>query len=264
VKERLAENAGAFVADLGRWTLALARYLRESAALLARTTALTLALRGHGLRVVRQVFIMQMLFTGSQAVLPVTVASIAVGTLVVSQAVTYLPSDYVASVTTVVLVREVLPLITAFLVIGRSGTAITIEVGTMRLGDELAALQIMRIPFEHFVLLPRLAGMVASFVILMIYSCVAALAGGYWVWFAVSESPAPWPVTVLLEAVDFSDFVLAGVKVALFGVVVAVTSVQHGLTVQASRREVPIATSRSLVRSTLLCAVINTFVSIVA
>ncbi len=254
----------ALVAGLGGRSLAVARYLRDGASLLARTITLTLALRGHGARVVRQVLLMQVLFTGSHAVVPVTIASVAVGTLVVSQAVLYLPSDYVASVSAVVLVREVLPLLTAFLVIGRSGTAITIEVATMRLGDELAALQIMRIPFEHFILLPRLLGMVLSFVLLMIYSYVAALAGGYYVWFAISASPAPFPVAVLLEAVDFSDVLLSAVKVALFGTVVAVTSVQHGLTVQASRREIPIATSRSLVRSTLLCAVINTIVSLLA
>ncbi len=57
---------------------------------------------------------------------------------------------------------------------------------------------------------------------------------------------------------------LSIIKVTLFGVVVAVTSVQHGLMVEYSRRELPIYTSRSLVRSTLLCAIINTFVSVVA
>ena len=50
----------------------------------------------------------------------------------------------------------------------------------------------------------------------------------------------------------------------LFGVVVAMTSVQHGLIMGRSRRELPIYTSLSLVRSTLLCAVINTAVSIIA
>jgi phospholipid/cholesterol/gamma-HCH transport system permease protein len=252
------------VATVGRRTTDVVRYLGESIALFARTMGLAISMRGHGFRVIRRILLMQLFFTGTQAVLPVTIASIAVGTLVVSQATEYLPGDYVVGVTAVVLVREVLPLLTAFLVIGRSGTAITIEVGSMKLGDELAALKMMGIPFEHFVLLPRLIGMIVSFQLLMAYAYVASLAGGYYVWFGISESAASFPLLDLLEGVDFKDLVLSVVKVTLFGIVVAVTSVQHGLMVEWSRRELPIYTSRSLVRSTLLCAIINTFVSVVA
>ncbi len=252
------------LANLGRRSSDVVRYFAESAQLLVRTLVLAVTMRGHGFRVVRRVLTMQIFFTGAQAVLPVTIASIAVGTLVISQATEYLPGDYVVGVSAVILVREVLPLLTAFLVIGRSGTAMTIEIGSMRLNDELAALRMMGIPFEHFVLLPRLVGMVSAFVLLITYAYVAALAGGYYVWFAISESAASFPVVDLLEGVDFIDLVWSVVKVTLFGVVVAVTSVQHGLMVRHSRRELPIYTSRSLVRSTLLCAIINTAVSIIA
>lgn len=247
---------------LGRRVLTLLYYVLESIGLFVRTITVSLALRRHGLGVVRRVILMQMFFTGTQAVLPVTIASIAVGTLVVSQAVQYLPGDYVVSVADVILVREVLPLLTAFLVIGRSGTAITVEIGTMKLEDELSALRIMRIPFEQFIVLPRLIGMVASFVLLMAYAYVAALAGGYHVWFAISESTPAFPLSVLLQGVAMKDILLSLLKVALFGTVVAITSVQHGLSVTQSRREIPIATSRSLVRATLICAIINTIVSI--
>jgi phospholipid/cholesterol/gamma-HCH transport system permease protein len=252
------------VLSVGRRTTDVFRYLAVSVGLLTRTIGLAIRMRGHGARVIRRILTMQLLFTGTQAVMPVTIASIAVGTLVVSQATEYLPGDYVVGVTAVILVREVLPLLTAFLVIGRSGTAITVEVGSMKLGDELAALSMMGIPFEHFVLLPRLVGMVVSFQLLMAYAYVAALAGGYYVWFVLSESAASFPLLDLLESVDFKDLVLSVVKVTLFGIVVAVTSVQHGLMVQHSRRELPIFTSRSLVRSTLICAIINTVVSVVA
>jgi phospholipid/cholesterol/gamma-HCH transport system permease protein len=249
-------------AALGKRALNLVRYALASVGLFVRTIATAIALRQHGLGVVRRVLLMQMFFTGAQAVVPVTIASVAVGTLVVSQAVQYLPADYVVSVADVILVREVLPLLTAFLVIGRSGTAITVEIGTMKLEDELSALRIMRIPFEHFIVLPRLIGMIVSFVLLMVYAYVAALGGGYYVWFALSESTAPFPVEVLLEGVEIEDVLLSMLKVTLFGMVVAITAVQHGLSVTESRREIPIQTSRSLVRATLICAIINTVVSI--
>jgi ABC-type transporter Mla maintaining outer membrane lipid asymmetry permease subunit MlaE len=82
------------------------------------------------------------------------------------------------------------------------------------------------------------------------------------VWFALSESTAPFPVEVLLEGVEIEDVLLSMLKVTLFGMVVAITAVQHGLSVTESRREIPIQTSRSLVRATLICAIINTVVSI--
>jgi phospholipid/cholesterol/gamma-HCH transport system permease protein len=250
------------LAGIGRTVLSAVGHLVGAGTLLVRTVASVTRLRPRSLRVVSRVTARQLLFTGVQAVLPLTVAAIAVGTLVLYEAVLYLPAEYIETASVAILVREVIPLLTAFLLIGRSGTAITIEVGTMKLNDELAALTVMGIPFEHFVMLPRLIGMVLSFALLQVYADVAALAGGYLVSELIQGHPLSFPLGNLLRAVDPSDLTLSLLKVSLFGVVVAVVAAEHGLAVGASRRDVPIATTAALVHSLLLCFLINTAVSL--
>lgn len=247
--------------DVGRTVLDMGRYLRDLVGMLERTSRSALRLRRSSLRVVLRIALLQVFFTGFQAVVPLTIAAVAVGTLVISQSIGYLPAEFVAGVIPPILIREVAPLITMFLLVGRSGTAITIEVATMRLDDELHALEVMNIPFEHYVMLPRLIGMVVSFVVLQVYANVAAVLGGYVLWSAV-DPDMPVLVADLLQAVQPNDMLLSIAKVVLFGIVVSITAVLHGLTVKKSRREIPIVTTRAVVRSLLLCFLMNTVLSV--
>lgn len=252
------------VTDIGRSVLSVFRYLSEIVELFRRTMAATVGLRPGALRVVRRLTTLQLLYTGSHAVVPLTVASIAVGTLVISQAAEFLPGDYVDAVVAPILVREVVPVLTFFLLIARSGTAITIDIASMKLNDELAALRVMDIPMEHFIVLPRLIGMIGAFLMLQIYAYAASLVGGYYAWAGITATMPSFPLLNLLAAVDFGDVGLSFLKVTLFGLVVSLTAVQHGLSVRQSRREIPIVTTQAVVRSLLLCFVINTAVSLSA
>lgn len=250
--------------NVGQLALGLLEYLRDIGRLFGRTLRSLVDLRPAGLPILWRVTLTQLLFTGAHAVVPLTIASMAVGTLVIYETIDYLPVEYVQEVTSAILVREVVPLLTAFLLIGRSGTAITIEVGSMKINDELAALTVMGIPFEHYVMLPRLVGMIVAFVLLQFYANVAAVVGGYYATEIIDGHPLAFPVQNLFRAIEPADVGWSVLKVVLFGVVVSLTSVSHGLGVRWSRREIPIATTRALVRSLLLCFVLNTAVSLSA
>jgi len=246
---------------LGATTLVVVRYLVELVELLGRALR---ALGGLRRPVVYRVTLLQIFFTGFQAVLPITLASVALGILVLSVSLRYLPVDYVQGVASIVIVREVVPLATMFLVIGRSGTAITIEVATMKLNDELSALKILGIPFDEYVLVPRLVGMVLALVLLQVYADLFGLIGGYWGTALVDWNLPSYPARDLLQGIDPSDFFAAILKAVFFGTIVSLTAIQHGLQVQRSRREIPIVTSRAVVRSLLLCFLVNTAVSVTA
>ncbi|MBX3250880.1 MAG: ABC transporter permease [Myxococcales bacterium] len=248
--------------SLGALALGVSRYLAELVELLGRSLYALARLTSQARRVVTRVTTLQVFYTGFQSVVPLTLASVAIGVLVLSISLRYLPVDYVQGIASIVIVREVVPLVTMFLLIGRSGTAITIEVGTMKLNDELDALQIMGIPVDQYVMVPRLLGMVIAFVLLLIYGILFGLLGGYYGTALVDWNLPAYPVTDLLEGIEPKDFFVAVLKVALFGVIVALTAIQHGLQVQRSRREIPIVTSRAVVRSLLLCFIVNTAVSI--
>jgi phospholipid/cholesterol/gamma-HCH transport system permease protein len=235
----VVESPARFV---GARAIAVFGYLVGLCALLYSTLRTTLALRGRGFRVVSGVIVNQIRFTGVHAFVPVTFASLAIGAMILIQGILFLPPDITVPISVMILVREVAPVLTALILIGRSGTAIAIELGNMKLNQELAALASMGIPVEHVVVFPRLAGMVVSFAALCVYSALAAVVGGYL---------AARAATAML-------------KVVCFGFIVALTSVQHGFAVQQSVREIPIVTTRAVVRSMMLCIVINSFISIYA
>ncbi len=249
---------------LGKPVLSVWQYLAEFVALLRRTVASGMRIRRHNFPVIARVTMQQIFFTGFQAVLPLTLAAIALGTLVLSIALEYLPVDYVQGVASIVITREVVPLVTAFLIIGRSGTAITIEVGNMKLNDELDALAVMGIPMEQYVALPRWIGAVAAFLFLQIYANLFGLVGGYYTAALADWTLPVYPVADLLQGIEPGDFFVACLKAVFFGTVISLTAIQHGLHVEHSRREIPIATSRAVVRSLLLCFLLNTAVSLSA
>lgn len=247
---------------IGRMALSVWAYLGSLLALLLATVRSAGAIRPRSMRLLGRVTMLQIFFTGFQAVLPLTIASVALGVLVLSISLQYLPVDYVQGVASIVIVREVVPLVTAFLIIGRSGTAITIEIATMKLNDELLALEVMGIPFTQFVALPRLVGAVVAFLLLQVYANLFGLLGGYYGSALVDAQLPAYPVADLLQGIDPADFALACLKAILFGVVISITAIQQGLQVGRSRREIPIVTSRAVVRSLLLCFLLNTAVSV--
>ena len=203
----------------------LLEYVTESFWLAFRALLALIRSPLQGRRVVFQNTMLQLLYTGTHAVVPVAISSIALGTLVIYQSQKYLPGEYAISGSTSIIVREVTPILVAFLLVGRSGTAITIEIGNMKLNDELGALAVMRIPLERYVTLPRWIGMVVSFGILQVYSIVAALVGGYYVAKLAMHEPPSFSLATLAASVSFNDMGVSVVKALLFGSVIAITSV---------------------------------------
>lgn len=217
--------------------------------------------RFRGFRVVGRVLLNQVRFTGVHALGPVCIASLAIGCLVMIEASIYLPADYVVRVTTAIVLKEIVPLLTALILIARSGTAITIEIGNMKLGEELAAILKQGIPLEHLVYAPRLVGMVVSFGGLVVFANLAALVGGYYLARAANVAPVAFSLDELLAGASVGDFAMSLAKALLFGAIIAVTSIQGALGVQRSVREIPIATTQSVVRSMIACLLLNTFIS---
>jgi phospholipid/cholesterol/gamma-HCH transport system permease protein len=234
----------------------------ELLAIFYRTLAAIALLRFRGFSVVGRVLLNQIRFTGVHALGPVSIASLAIGGLVLMQAATYLPADYIVRVSIVILVKEIVPLLTALILIGRSGTAISIEIGNMKLNEELAVILKMGVPIEHFVFAPRLLGMLVSFLALTVYADVAAVVGGYYLARAAAVVPIQFSLNELVSGVLMEDAAIAAVKVVVFAAVIALTSIQYGLRVRRSVREVPIVTTTAVVRSMIACLILNTFISV--
>src|SRR6185295_8433572 len=133
------------------------------------------------LRVVGKLTSTQVRFTGLQALPLVAALAAAIGAVGIMEFVallTGLADDLIGKLLVTIVVREMGPLITAVVLIARSGTAMATELGSMRLDGELDVLQAFRVDPVAFVILPRVVGTVVSLFALIILFDLVGLLGG--------------------------------------------------------------------------------------
>ena len=155
-------------------------------------------------------------------------------------------TDLIGTVIVVAIVRELGPLLTALVVVGRSGTAIAAELATNQVMGEVRALEFMGIDPKQYLVLPRFAGsLVSVFALLIVFDVVAIMAG-----FAAARFnglPGPRYFQIVLESLTNRDVWLTIFKALAFGAIVGVVPSYFGLAVRRASTEIPIAASRAVV-----------------
>lgn len=194
--------------------------------------------------------------------------SFVLGLLVIGQTVTRLTdvgaTSYLGTIMVASVVRELGPLITAFLVLSRSGAANVIELGTARALGEVEALEALGIDPMHYLVMPRVIGMALGVFSLTIYFIMGALLSGYlWAFIqAVPLQPGEY-FEQLAGALNGLDFAILGLKSSLFGVAIAVITCYHGLAQPLKLEEVSRATVRAVVQSIIACVALDAFFVII-
>jgi phospholipid/cholesterol/gamma-HCH transport system permease protein len=239
------------VATLGRFTLGGLRSLGRSAFFFLDLLRFSpAALRRFGL-VVAQVHAI-----GNRSLLLIAASGLAVGFVLALQMyyalVTYGAAESLGLIVNLSLVRELGPVVTALLFAGRAGTSLTAEIGLMKAGEQLAAMELMAIDPRGRVLAPRfLAGIVSMPILALVFSAVGIL-GAY-------------VVAVLLIGVDDGNFwsIMQGrvdvwrdlgngiVKSAVFGVICTFVALYQGYESKATPEGVAQATTRTVVVASL-------------
>jgi phospholipid/cholesterol/gamma-HCH transport system permease protein len=150
------------------------------------------------------------------------------------------------------LVRELGPVVTALLFAGRAGTSLTAEIGLMKAGEQLIAMEMMAVDPLARVLAPRFwAGFIAMPLLAAIFSAVGIL-GGYFVGVGLIgvDPGAFW--SQMQAGVDVMDDVLNGViKSVVFGVAVTFIALYQGYEAKATPEGVSRATTRTVVIASL-------------
>ncbi len=189
--------------------------------------------------------------------------SAALGFLVIGQAVAWLTRvgaiNYLGSIMVLVVVRESGPLLAAFLVLARIGTANVIELGTTRATGEVEALEALGIDPVHYLVAPRVIGMAVGVFALTVYVIIGALLSGY-LWAFLQDVPLrPGDYFAQLAgALSGLDFVLLAAKTLAFGFIVAIVTCYHGLAQPLRLADVPRATIRAVAQSVIACVLIDT------
>ncbi|NLY27591.1 MAG: lipid asymmetry maintenance ABC transporter permease subunit MlaE [Alcaligenaceae bacterium] len=151
------------------------------------------------------------------------------------------------------LTRELGPVVTALLFAGRAGTSLTAEIGLMKAGEQLAAMEVMGVDPVRRVLVPRFwGGVIAMPVLAAVFSMVGILGGWVVGVLLIGIDPgAFW--SQMQDGVDVINDILNGViKSFVFGIAVTLIALHAGWTTRATPEGVSRATTRTVVRGSLV------------
>jgi phospholipid/cholesterol/gamma-HCH transport system permease protein len=165
--------------------------------------------------------------------------------------------DYVVDLVAILILREIGVLLVAIMVAGRSGSAYTAELGSMKMREEVDALRTMgRDPMEVLIL-PRVLALVVALPALTFLGSMAALFGGGAVaWFYGGMDPAIF-VARLREAVSIGDFEVGMTKAPFMALVIGIVACTEGLKVQGSAESLGLQTTTSVVKSIFMVIVLD-------
>ena len=220
-----------------------------------------------GRLVTLRVLVNQIRFTALQAVGLVALLSALLSFLVISQSAAQLGRigalERIGTIMVVAVIRELGPLLTALIVVSRSGTAIAAEMATNQVMGEITALEAMGIDPYIYLVLPRVLGAIASVACLMVVFDVVALVSGYLGASTTGMSPRGY-ANIVLATLSAKDVLITVAKGITFGASVALFCSYHGLRVTAGPTEIPQAVTRGVVGTVVAIFVLSALFVIVA
>lgn len=199
----------------------------------------------------------QVHFIGNYSLLIITVSGLFVGFVLALQGYytleRYGSEEALGLLVALSLTRELGPVVTALLFAGRAGTSLTAEIGLMKAGEQLAAMEVMAVDPIRRVLAPRFwGGVIAMPVLAAVFSMVGVI-GGWFVGVVLIgiDSGAFW--SQMQNGVDvFNDIANGVVKSAVFGVAVTLIALYEGWNAKPTPEGVARATTRTVVSSALV------------
>jgi len=155
------------------------------------------------------------------------------------------------------LLKELGPVVSALLFAGRAGTALTSEIGLMRATDQLTAMQIMAVDPVRYVVAPRFLGGLLSVPLLAAIFDVVGIFGAWLIGVRMLgvNSGAFW--SQMQAAVDLRDVMEGIVKSCAFGLACSLVAVHQGYHAEATARGVGLATTRTVVASSVLVLLLD-------
>ncbi len=236
---------------LGAGTLSVLRSFGHAALFFgALVRAIPASLRRFGL-VVAQIHAI-----GNLSLVIILSSGLAVGFVLALQMyyalVAYGAAESLGLIVNLALVRELGPVVTGLLFAGRAGTSLTAEIGLMKAGEQLAAMEMMAIDPKSRVLAPRfIAGIVSMPILAILFSAIGIL-GAYVVAVLLIGVDAGNFWSIMQSKVDVWRDVGNGiVKSAVFGVICTFVALYQGHETQATPEGVAYATTRTVVISSL-------------
>ena len=249
------------VGDIGRSTIGARE---DVTAFLGMLGSLCIALLGvlrrpRSLRLTSLVY--QLYRVGWQAIPIVALITFLIGAIIAQQGIFHFrkfgAESYVVDMVGILVLRELGVLIVAIMVAGRSGSAYTAELGSMKMREEIDALSTMGLDPVEVLILPRIVALICALPILSFIGAMAALYGGGLVaWFYGGMEPAIF-IARLHEAVTVTHFEVGIIKAPFMALVIGIVACSEGLRVKGSAESLGRRTTTSVVKSIFLVIVLD-------
>jgi phospholipid/cholesterol/gamma-HCH transport system permease protein len=165
--------------------------------------------------------------------------------------------NYVASAVAISMTRELGPLITAIVVIGRSGSAFAAEIGTMKVTEEIDALETMAINPIHFLVTPKFLAMIVMLPCLTIWANFMGVLGGSLFGVAQASFVFSGYIRASLDALFLRDIATGLIKSVMFGITITAVGCHEGLSTGAGAEQVGRSTTRAVVVSIFLVILVD-------
>lgn len=156
-------------------------------------------------------------------------------------------SIYVADLVGIATVREMGCLMTGIILCGRTGAAFAAQLGTMKVNEEINALQTFGLSPIEFLVLPRMVALLLMMPFLCVFADLISIAGGYIVSVTMLDISSTEYVNRTIEAIQLQGFLLGIVKGTFFGFLVAFTGCLRGMQSGPTAAAVGQATTRAVV-----------------
>ncbi|MCX8059039.1 MAG: ABC transporter permease [Spirochaetes bacterium] len=218
-----------------------------------------------GNNLVNSIIINQIYFTGYMALKLIILVSLSLGAASIIELFTQLSKfgvlDYIGKILNIVFIRELGPLITAFVVAARSGTAIAAEISTMKVNEEVDALELLGIDPLKFIVFPRIVGVSISLTILYIYFATMGILGGFLIFYISQGIEFQVFINFIINNITLFDIFSGFLKSILQGLLIASISIYHGFQATNST-QIPQVTTKATMSNITAIFILNIILSI--
>jgi phospholipid/cholesterol/gamma-HCH transport system permease protein len=212
-----------------------------------------------------KVLTMQILFTGFEALSVIALLGVALGVVIIVQGLSILPQfgqgDFIYTILDVVITRELGPLLTAFVIISRSATAISTELGNMAVYHEIEAYVSTGIDPISYLAVPRFLGVTISIILLNLYFNVAGLVGSYFVAQFIKTVTITEYFRNLLLLAKPASIAISFIKSFVFGIIISFSATYNGFKVEGATTEIPQVVIKSVGQGIVYCIIADAIIT---
>ncbi|BCP53127.1 toluene ABC transporter permease [Kaistia sp. 32K] len=199
--------------------------------------------------------------TGFRAVPIITLMSLLIGAIISQQSAFQLRAFgaeiFSVDLVGILVLREIGVLLTAIMIAGRSGSAITAEIGSMKMREEIDALSVIGVDPVEVLIMPRIIGLIIALPMLVFLADIAALVGaGLVSWVYIGLPPEAF-IDRVRDAVALNTLFVGLIKAPFMALIIGIIAASEGLAVRGSAASLGQHTTAAVVKAIFMVIVVD-------